>query len=168
ACDEDLPQHRLDFLGPFGQPGVARRNVPPAEQDLPFARDRTLDFLLAGHARRRFLGQKDHAHTVLANRRQSQTLLATHTAQMRVGKLYQDACTVALQRIGTGRSTMGEIFENLERLLDDRVTFLTFDMGDEAQTTRVMLIGWIIKTLPRRGIVLRLLHSNSPNSVYVM
>ena len=51
ARDEHLPDHRLDFLRSRREAAVVRRDIAPAEQDLPFARDRTLDFLLARHPR---------------------------------------------------------------------------------------------------------------------
>src|ERR1700674_1209848 len=42
---------------------------------------------------------------------------------------------------------MRQIFEYLQPLSDDRVVFFAFDVGDEAQSTGVVLVGGIIQTL---------------------
>src|ERR1700730_1892062 len=42
---------------------------------------------------------------------------------------------------------MGQIFEYLQPLSDDRVVFFAFDVGDEAQSTGVVLVGGIVQTL---------------------
>ena len=109
AADEHLTHHRLDFLGALGQARVIGRHVAPAEKHLALAGDRTLDFLLAGHARGRLLGQKNHADAVLPHRRQRQALSSAGAPEKRIGQLNQDARTVALQRIGARCTPMGQI-----------------------------------------------------------
>ena len=42
---------------------------------------------------------------------------------------------------------MGQIFEDLQRLRDNRMAFFAFDVGDEAQATGVVLICGIVQTL---------------------
>src|ERR1700676_2901626 len=42
---------------------------------------------------------------------------------------------------------MRQIFEYLQPLSDDRVVFFAFDVGDEAQSTGVVLVGGIVQTL---------------------
>ncbi len=86
----------------------------------------------------------------MADRRQRQTLAPAGAAQEGVGKLDQDAGTVALQRVGARRAAMGQILEDREPLRDDRVGLATFDVGDESQATRVALVRRIVETLPRR------------------
>ena len=68
AADEHLADDRFDLLGALRQAGIVRRHVAPAEQRLTLGCDGTLDFLLAGHARGRFLRQEHHSHAVLSDR----------------------------------------------------------------------------------------------------
>ncbi|MBK7742911.1 MAG: hypothetical protein IPI40_04150 [Betaproteobacteria bacterium] len=150
AGDEHLADDRLDLLGPLRQAAVVRRHVAPAEQDLPFAGDRALDLLLAGHPRRRLLRQEDHAHAVLPDGGKGETLPPAGAAQERVRQLDQDAGAVALQRVGAGRAAVGEVPEYQQRLIDDRVRLLTLDVGDEAEPASVVLVGRIVQTLTRR------------------
>ena len=81
-------------------------------------------------------------------------MTAARTAQERIGKLNQNARTVALQWIGTGGAAVSQVFEDLQRLADDRVAFLSFDMGDKAESACVMLVGRVIQALPCRGQML--------------
>ncbi len=150
AADEELPDHRLDFLRPLRKPAVVGRNVAPAEQDLPFGGDRALDLLLAGHSRRRLLREEHHADAVLPDGRQRDAELAARAAQEGVRQLDQDARAVALQRIGAGRAPMREIFEDRQRVADDGVILATLDVRDEPETAGVVLIGRIVEPLPDR------------------
>ena len=150
AGDEHLADDRLDLLGALGQAAVVGRHVAPAEQDLPLAGDRALDLLLAGHPRRRLLGQEHHADAVLADGRERQALPPAGAAQEGVGQLDQDPGAVALQRVGAGGAAVGEVFENEQRLGDDRVRLLALDVGDEAQAARVVLVRRVVQTLARR------------------
>jgi hypothetical protein len=54
---------------------------------------------------------------------------------------------VAHQRIGADGAPVVEVLENLQALLDDFVTLVTLDMGDEADAAGVMLILRVIQTL---------------------
>ncbi len=150
APDEHLPDHRLDFLGALGESRIAGRNVAPAEHDLPLGVDRALDLLLAGHARRRLLGQEHHADAVLADRRQRDAELAARPAQERVRHLHEDPGTVTLQRIGPGRTAVGEILEDRQSLANDRVRLAALDVGHEAQSAGVVLVGGAVEALAAR------------------
>ncbi len=150
APDEHLTDDGLDLLGALGQPLVARRDVAPAEQHLPFRGDRALDLLLAGRPRGRLLGQEHHADAVLPDRRQRDAELAARAAQECVGELDQDARAVALQRVGARGPPMRQVFEDPEALGDDRVAFLALDVRDEAQAARVVLVRGVVHALARR------------------
>ena len=52
-----------------------------------------------------------------------------------------------MQRIGAGRAPVRQIFEYLQALSDDRVAFFAFDVGNEAQSTGVVLVRGIVQTL---------------------
>ena len=134
-------------------------SVAPAEQYLPLARDRPLDFLLAGNTRCRFLGQEHHAHAVLTVGRQSQALPPADAAQERVGHLDEYSGAVTLQRIGPGCAAVREIPEYLQRLRNDGVALVTFDVGDEAQTAGIMLVARVVQALPARWQLVRFARS---------
>ena len=150
AADEHLANHRLDFLGALGESAVVGGHIAPAQEHLAFGRDCPLYFLLAGHPGRRLARQEHHAHAVLADRRQRDGELAARPPQERVGQLDQDAGAVALQRIGARGTAMHEVFEDREPVADDRMGFATFDVGDEPQPARVMLVRRIVETLAGR------------------
>src|SRR5436305_9805951 len=86
----------------------------------------------------------------MANCRQRETSAATGAPQECIGYLDQDPGAVALQRVSAGSAAMREILQNLQRLRHDRVTLLSLDVGDEAQTARVVLVGRIVQALLRR------------------
>jgi hypothetical protein len=45
---------------------------------------------------------------------------------------------------------VGQILENLQALLDDRVALLVLDMGDETDAAGIVFIGGVIETLVLR------------------
>ena len=150
APDEDLPDDRLDLLGPFGQPAVVHRHVAPAEQDLAFGGDRALDLLLARDPGGRLLRQEHHPRTVLPDRGQRDPELAAGPAQERVRQLDQDAGAVALQGVGARGAPVREVLEDGERVADDRVVLLPLDVRDEAQPARVVLVRRVVEPLAGR------------------
>ena len=64
----------------------------------------------------------------------------------RVRHLDQDARTIAQQRVCADRAAMIQVFQNLQRLRDDRVTFGAFDMGHKAHTTSIVFLCGVIQT----------------------
>ena len=64
-----------------------------------------------------------------------------------VGNLDQDAGPVAHQRIGADGAAMGQVLEDLEALLDDRMRFRAGDVGDEADAAGVVLVGRAVQAL---------------------
>jgi hypothetical protein len=141
AADEDLLHHRLFFAHGGRHRHVAvDRHVAPAEQHLAFGLDGALEFLDAGQAGGVLLGQEDHADAVLARGRQGDTLRGHFLAVELVGDLQQDARPVAHQRIGTDRTAVVEVLEDLQTLLDDAVRLLALDVRHEADTAGVVLV----------------------------
>ncbi|WP_295006999.1 hypothetical protein [uncultured Dechloromonas sp.] len=45
---------------------------------------------------------------------------------------------------------MVDIFEDQQTLLDDIVALLAFDMSNKAHAASVVLVGWVVQTLPIR------------------
>ena len=136
----------------FRQPGVVARHVAPAEQHLALVLDCAFDFVFAGEARSRFLRQEHHAHPVLADGGQLHVLRRHFLAQKPVRDLDQDACAVALQRVGADGAAMGEVLEDEQPLLDDGVVPGALDVGDEADAAGVVFVGGVVQTLCRGAV----------------
>ena len=151
AADEHLSHHRLQRThgGRHGHRAVDG-NIAPAQNHLPFGADRPFDSFLTGQPGRRFLGQKDHAHTVIAGTRQRHALLGHLLAQKLVGNLDQYPGTISHQGVGTDRAAMIEIFQDQKSLLDDRMTLFPFDVRHEAHTAGIVFVGRVIQPLPFR------------------
>jgi hypothetical protein len=67
-----------------------------------------------------------------------------------VRDLQQDAGTVARAGVGRDRAAMGEIYEELERLLDDVAGTNAVDVSDEADSACVVLVSRVVQSLPSR------------------
>ena len=115
-------------------------HIAPAQQHLAFGLDGALHLLLARQTRSVLLGQEHHAHAVFTSGGQFYTLLGHLFAVELVRNLNQDACTVAHQRVGTHRTTVVDVFEDLQRAQDDVVALFALDMGDKAQTAGIVFI----------------------------
>ncbi len=148
AADKNLADQRLAGLDGGGNGHrVVDRHVAPAEYDLAFQLYGALQFLFARETRRMFLRQEHHADAVFAFRRQRHALLCHFLAIEAVRQLDQDARAVTHQRIGADGAPMVEILKNLQTLLDDLVAFLALDVGNEADATGIVLVGWVIHAL---------------------
>ena len=64
--------------------------------------------------------------------------------------LHENARPVASKRIRAHGTAMGEVLEDLQPVLDDGVARPTFQVGDEAHATGVMLELRIVEPLRRR------------------
>ena len=102
----------------------------------------------------------------MPDRRKRDPELSARTTQERVRQLDEDACAVALQRIGAGRTPMREVFENGKALAHDRVGFAALDVRDEAEAARIVLVPRIVEALrargPRAGRLRKLAHGVTP------
>jgi len=59
----------------------------------------------------------------------------------------RNARTVAGVRLAAARTAMVEVREHLQRVADDGVRFLAFDVGEEADTTRLVFELRIVESL---------------------
>ncbi len=149
AADENLANHRLDLFYGLAQTRIVAGHVAPAEQHLALVLDRAFDFILACQPRGRFLRQEDHAHAVLAVRRQLDAPASHFLAKELVGDLDQNPGSVAGQRIRADRPAMGKILEDKQALLDDRMAADTLDVRNEPHATGIMFVGRIVEALLR-------------------
>jgi hypothetical protein len=61
--------------------------------------------------------------------------------------LHQYTGAITHQRIGADGSTVLEVFEYVQRIGDEGMTFAAFEIDDKADTASVVLTGWIVKAL---------------------
>ena len=141
TADEDLAQDGL-LLAHGGRHGHVHihRYIAPAQQHLAFGLDGALHLLLASQAGCVLLGQEDHAHTVLARRRQGHALLGHFFAVQSVRNLDQDARAIAHQRVGTHGATVVNVLQDLQRLRHDVVALHTLDVGHKAEPAGVVFV----------------------------
>jgi hypothetical protein len=148
TTDEDLAQHRLLFAhGGRHRHLAVDRHIAPAQQHLAFGLDGALQLLLAGQAGGVLLGQEDHAHAVFAGRRQHHALLGHFLAIQRVGNLDQDTGAVPHELVSTHCAAVIQVFEDLERALNDLVGLVTLDMRHKTHTAGVVFVGTAIQTV---------------------
>ena len=147
TTNENLLENWLFFAhgGRHGHVAV-HGNIAPANQHLTLGFDSPLKFLFTSHAGGMFFRQEHHAHTVLALRRQSHALLGHLFSIERIRQLNQDTSTVAHQLVGTHRTPVVQVFQNLQRLRDDGMRLSAFDMSHKAHTTSVVFLSWVVQT----------------------
>ena len=148
AADEDLADHRL--LGAHGgrhRHVAVHRHVAPAQQHLSFGAHGALHCLLTSQTRGVLLGQEDHAHAILAGRRQAHALCGHLGAVELVGDLDQDACAVAHQLVCADGAAVVEVLQDLQALLDDVVRLDALDVGDEAHAAGIVLARRVVQAV---------------------
>jgi hypothetical protein len=92
---------------------VVGGHVAPTEQDLPFACSGLGDRALAARAQSSLPGQEHGAAGIVPRRRQLDAQIRALRAQEPVGGLDQDAGAVTGQRIGTDRTAVVQIDQDL-------------------------------------------------------
>ena len=70
-----------------------------------------------------------------------------------MGQLEHDAGAVTGVRFAAGSAAMVQIDQRLQRLLDDGVRPPALDVDHKAHSAGVPLVGGIVESLPRRGLV---------------
>jgi hypothetical protein len=98
----------------------------------------------------RFHRKEDHADTVLPGRRKCEAQFGALAGEELVRDLDQYAGAVTGFRIAAARSPVRQIDQHLYALDDNIVRFLTFNVGDEADTAGVVLMAGIVQSLRGR------------------
>ena len=65
--------------------------------------------------------------------------------------LQQDASAVACLAVGALCTTVAQVLENLQRVVDEIMALVAVDVHDHAHTTSVVLVGSIIQSFPHRN-----------------
>ncbi len=126
---------------------MIHRHVSPAEHRLALGPDESFDDLFAACAVLAILRQKGHAHAVVAFGWKIDAVLSTPCPQKRVGQLDENPGPVAGQGVGTYRAAMGEILQQGQTLPDDMMTFMPFNVSDEANAARIVFMSRVVETL---------------------
>ena len=161
ATDENLLQNRLFFAHGRRHRHVAvHRHIAPTQQDLTFSFDSALHLLLTRQTRRMLFRQKDHTHAVFACLRQRHALgpirgrsSPSHFfAVQRIWQLNQNTRAVTHQLVRTHRTPMVQVLQNLQRIFDDVVRFLTLNMRHKAHAASIVLLPTSVQTVFRQMI----------------
>ena len=107
-----------------------------------------------------FFGKKNHAHAVFTKRWQGHahgTVRGRSSpghvfAVQRVRQLDQDARAVTHQFIGTHRTPVVQVLQNLQCLADDGMGFTPLDVRHKTHATGVVLLGGVIQTMGESGL----------------
>ena len=116
----------------------------------PFRLDHARDHGLAIDALRAIARHEHVADGVMAGLGQLDPERRADLLEKFVRDLHQDARAVAGQRVGAGGAAMGQVLEDLQAVLDDRVALAAFQIGDEADAAGIMLALRIVESLRRR------------------
>src|SRR5262249_54792083 len=146
-ADEDLLMERFGRLHRLTEARIVARHIAPAEKSHSFARDLFREDLLDLPAPRLFTRHEQHTDRILARSRQREAEFSGLLGKEPVRNLNQNAGAVAGARIGAHGASMFEVQQNSQRVRNDRVRLPSFDVGNEADATRVLVEGWIIKAL---------------------
>ena len=90
------------------------------------------------------------ADGVVAGLGQGDAERRAHHLQEFMRDLHEHASTVAGKRVGADRAAMGQIYEDLETVLDDLVARPRLQVGDEADAAGIVLSFRIVESLRRR------------------
>jgi hypothetical protein len=71
-------------------------------------------------------------------------------AQEFMRDLHEDARAVAGERVGSGGAAMGQVFEDLQAVLDDLAAWPAFEIGDETDAASIVLVLRIVESLRGR------------------
>src|SRR5262245_61143792 len=96
--------------------------------------------------------EKEHPDTVFARIRQPKAEPLTSVFEENMRHLKQDSRAVTGIFFTTACTTVIEILQNRQRLIDDFMRLLTFDIDDESDATSIVLKPGIIKALFGRQV----------------
>ena len=114
---------------------------------LTFFFDDLLEYCGAGFSRCFRRGQENYARSISSKSGELESKLQTFLPQKIVRCLYQDSGAVTATGVTTGRSTVFEVEQDLECIAYDSMRTPAFYIGDEANTTSVVLEARVVETL---------------------
>ena len=139
--------NRLRRPGAVAHEAVVGWHVAPAEKPLSLFVDDAADNLFDRSAIAPIVRQEDQAGAIRTGRRQRER---DDSAEKGVGRLDQNAGAITGVGLAAARPSVFQVDEDLQRLSDDVVRPLTFDVHDEAHTTGVVFGAGLIQPLSGR------------------
>ena len=142
--------HRLGRDHRIRKAGIVGRNVAPTEKSEPLGFDHAPDDGFAIDALGPIARHEHMADAVMAGLGQSDAERRACLAQEFMRDLHEDAGAVARERVGAGGAAMGQVFENLQAVLDDLAAWPAFEIGDETDAASIVLVLRIVESLRGR------------------
>jgi hypothetical protein len=128
--------------------------IAPAENAESFFSNNSFEDSFAVQARMLLDRQKSYADCVFPRRRQSKSKSLAFAHKELVRNLDEHSGTVASLGIAAARTTMREIDQDLNALLNDLMALFAANARDKSHAAGIMLVRRIIKTLRRRQTVI--------------
>src|SRR5262245_45165795 len=147
AADKDLPDMRQRFARHTTTVGLINRHGAPTKKTLTFFTDDLLELGCTKIPLRKFLREEHQPDAVFTFSRKRDVEFLAFLFQESMRYLHEHASTVPRLWITATRATMIEVFENLQSLLDDVVRALTLDVGNESNSTGVVLELRVVESL---------------------
>ena len=138
--DEDLLDERFVAAGGFAEDFAACGDRAPAEEFLAFLMDDMFEHLHGGFALAGFGGNENEARAVGAFGWKLDALFGHFLAQKFVGHLDENAGAVTGGRIRAAGTAVVHLRVHRERLDDDVVRALAFEVGDESDAAAILLL----------------------------
>jgi hypothetical protein len=156
--DEQLVEDRFGVPGHGAEGGIVDGDLPPGEQVEVLFLDDRLDGthrVQCGHA-----GGREEGDTrgIGAGSGQVDALVCEHLAVETVRDLHQDAGAVTGVLLGPRGTTVVEVDQGLDALLDDVVRGPAVHVGNEGDATGIVLVGRVVEPLGRRVVLQLVVH----------
>jgi hypothetical protein len=142
--------HRLGRDHGLRKTGIVARDVAPAEKGEPLGLDHAFDDGLAIDALGLIARHEQMADAVMAGLGQGDAEARAGLAQEFMRDLHKNAGAVACERVGSRGAAMGQVFEDLQAVLDDLAARPAFEIGDETDAASIVLVLRIVESLRGR------------------
>ena len=147
--DEDLLDDRHSLSRDLADLVGVRRHFPPTEQRLSLGGDGRRDDLLLPTTLRRIRREKDQRRRIGAQIGQTEPALIRHPAQKAIGCLQQKTRTISRTRVGSRRSPVSQMTENLRPHSDNVVARTAAQVGDKADSAGIVFQAGVVQALFR-------------------
>ena len=151
SVDEDLADQGLAGLGARAQSRIIGRDLAPTQEVKPLFLHDTLKETEAVDAADLVGREEDHPYAVAAPAAQPDAGFGGHLGQEAVGYLDGQAGAVAGVLLGAGGPAVLEIDQDGQGVANDSMGRAACDIHDESEAARIVLEGWVIKTLGSRS-----------------
>ena len=151
AGDECLANHRFDVARRATQYAVFDRHVAPPQKHLPLFGDDSFELFDAETAFGLVGRQEDHTDSVVAARRQLDSLFRGLGLEEFVRHLRQNPGAVAGQGVAAAGAAVRQIDQDLLPPADDLVALFASNIDDEAHAAGIVLKRGIVESLPCGG-----------------